>query len=133
MCIICQRPGKSLTEKPTCQEKLISAVQERAGYGDSFYPDLAKKLEGLTAEDLHNKRVSWNREFYQSLISKINIPCARTRFESGISSRSGSRKSFEPSSSSGMFRCGSTDPYDKDLCCLVFFSAKNWHIEIPFT
>lgn len=116
LCIICQRPGESLIERPTCQEKLLSAVHERAGYGDSFYPDLSRKLEGLTVEDLINKHLSWHRQCYQSLTSKMNIARARTRFENEISSRSGTRKSFEQSSSSGMFRRGSTDPYDNDLC-----------------
>ena len=99
LCIISQRPRESLIEKPTCQEKLISAVLERAGYGDSFYPDLSRKLEGLTAEDLLDKHVSWHRQCYQSLTSKMNIAHARNRFESEISSRSGSQKSFEQPSS----------------------------------
>lgn len=127
LCIICQHPGESLIERPTCQEKLLSAVHERAGYGDSFYPDLSRKLEGLTAEDLINKHVSWHRQCYQSLTSKMNIARARTRFENEISSRSGTRKSFEQSST-GVFRRGSTEPYDRDLC---FFCQESGTKKYP--
>ena len=119
LCIIGQRP---VIEKSTCQEKLISAVYERAGYGDSFYSDLSRKLEGLRAEDLLDKHVSWHRQCYQSLTSKMNI--ARARIGLKVKTLQGQARE-NPWSSLHLQEClGVVQQIHMTKICVS--SVKNW-------
>ena len=49
LCIVCQQEKEELlVENPSSHEKLVSAIRERAPYGNSIYPEIWSSLAVFT-------------------------------------------------------------------------------------
>ena len=80
-CIICQKENNhDLVVSPTNFQKLDS-VKERALYGDSYFPEVNKRLQIVTEEELVSSKATWHRICYQQTANKELIRRAKERYE----------------------------------------------------
>lgn len=81
LCIICQVIGEdNLVEKPSSHEKLLSAIKERAKYGDVKLAELWSVLKDVPFKEIEEK-VSWHRKCYQDTTHSGMLKRARERYE----------------------------------------------------
>ena len=84
ICIICQRSGGVLIEKPNSHEKVLKFVHDRARYGDGDFPQMSMRLGDLTASDLISKNATWHRKCYQDTVHTQLTKRAKERCEKQI-------------------------------------------------
>ena len=52
-CVICQEENShDLVVSPTNYQKVLDSVKERAFYGDSYFPEVNRRLQIVTEEEL---------------------------------------------------------------------------------
>ena len=81
-CIICQEENNhDLTVSPTSHQKVLDSVKERAFYGDSYFPEVNRRLQIVTEEGLVASKATWHHICYQQTTGKELIRCAKERHE----------------------------------------------------
>ena len=81
LCIVCQtRSIDDLVEKPTSHDKLFSAIEERAKYGDVKFAGLWSVLKYVSGEERVGK-VRWHRKCYQDTTHSGMLKRAKDRFK----------------------------------------------------
>ena len=57
LCLVCQKDtNENLVRTPSSETTttLLKAIEIRAGYGDTFYPEKWKRLQKQTSHDTHH-------------------------------------------------------------------------------
>ncbi|CAH3151769.1 unnamed protein product, partial [Porites lobata] len=123
LCIICQVIGEdNLVEKPSSHEKLLSAIKERAKYGDVKLAELWSVLKDVPFKEIEEK-VSWHRKCYQDTTHSGMLKRARERYEREVAGPDESRR--KPSNSpQGLLTRSKTAPYDRVVCFFCDGEAK---------
>ncbi|CAH3182355.1 unnamed protein product [Porites lobata] len=123
LCIICQVIGEdNLVEKPSTHEKLLSAIKERAKYGDVKLAELWSVLKDVPFKEIEEK-VSWHRKCYLDTTHSGMLKRARERYEREVAGPDESRR--KPSNSpQGLFTRSKTAPYDRVVCFFCDGEAK---------
>ena len=124
-CIVCQNDcNENLVSNPSLASttSLLNGIKQRSEYGDSIYPEIWKRLQNHSA---NNIRVicggSWHRTCYQNSIHKKSIAYAKRRYESLLDIST--EPSSSDSSSAKRFLRSDTEPRkDKKNTC--FFCDK---------
>ena len=81
-CIICQEENKhDLVVSPTNSQNMLDSVKERALYGDSYFPEVNRRLQIVTEEELVVSKATWHRICYQQTTNKELIILAKERYE----------------------------------------------------
>lgn len=83
LCIICQNEDKSkhLRKDPQEHYQVLKAIHMRGKYGDGSYIETSKKLGGISANDMKEKKVTWHKECFKHATSKLHIERAKARYE----------------------------------------------------
>ena len=81
-CIICQEENNhDLVVSPTNSQKVLDSVKERALCGDSYFPEVNRRLQIVTEEELVASKATWHRICYQQTTNKELIRRAKERYE----------------------------------------------------
>ena len=81
-CIICQEENNhDLVVSPTNYQEVLDSVKERALYGDSHVPEVNRRLQIVTEEELVASKAIWHRICYQQTTNKELIRWAKERYE----------------------------------------------------
>ena len=59
-----------LVVSPTNYQKVLGSVKERALYGDSCFPEVNRKLQIVTEEELVASKATWHHICYQRTTKK---------------------------------------------------------------
>ena len=117
LCIVCQSQTlEPLVQNPVIPENLLHCIRERAKYGDQNYPDISRRLGGITCQELELKSATWHRTCYQKTVHVGMCNRAKERFEKDIARRIGKREGTNESYMTGNFTRSQSVPYDKDAC-----------------
>ena len=80
--IICQEENNhDLVVSPTNSQKLLDSMKERALYGDSYFPEVNRRLQIVTEEELVASKATWHHICYQQTTNKELFRRAKERFE----------------------------------------------------
>ena len=60
---------------------MLDSVKERALYGDSHFPEVNRRLQIVTEEELVASKATWHRICYQQTTNKELIRWAKERYE----------------------------------------------------
>ena len=66
---------------PTNSQKVLDSVKECALYGDSYLPEVNRRLQIVTEEELMTSKATWHRICYQQTANKELIRRAKERYE----------------------------------------------------
>lgn len=127
LCIICQQETKEgVVRKPSSYVKLLNFVKERAQYGDQNFPEINRRLDGLTNEALFNAGATWHSTCYKSAVNTDKCQRAKARFEKALSDRVNICSSHPLPTASNFTRSQSV-PFDDNVCFFCDEAASRLH------
>ena len=81
-CIIYQEENNhDLVVSPINSQKMLDSMKERALYSDSYLPEVNRKLQIVTEEQLVASKATWHRVCYQQTTNKELIRRAKERYK----------------------------------------------------
>ena len=96
-CIIChEKNNHDLFVSPTNYQKVLDSVKERALYGDSYFPEVSRRLQIVTEEELLASKATWLHICYQQTANKELIRRAKERRKSDLGAPTSSEVTNNP-------------------------------------
>ena len=76
-----RKNSHDLVVSPTYFQKVLDSVKERALYGDLYFPEVSRRLQIVTEEELVANKATWHHICYQQTTNKDLIRRAKERYE----------------------------------------------------